>query len=163
MVVQSVVRLTGNLTTDVTKGISKTIGGVTYGIELLVKAVIGVLLNLSRNMKVITHKVIRNANEFTGKISRKIGKVVKVVPILGKPVAYVIKSTQKGIFYIVINLGNLTGKTLTSIGRVGKKTGNVLIFTLSTSSKLTRSAVRLSGKTVNKLLNQVKKRKKNKK
>jgi hypothetical protein len=98
-------------------------------------------------------------------IAKQLGNVVEIIPVLGKPTAYVVKGTGKGVYYVVTTVGNVAGKGLKTIGKLGKEASNVVVFTLVSTSDLTEDLLKEAGLTVKKvseLVNDKKKRRKSK-
>jgi ribosomal protein S6 len=79
------------------------------------------------------------------------GEVVEVIPILGKPTAYVIKGSARGVYYVVTSVGHVTGKSIRSVGRVGKEASDLVVFTISSASGATEKTLDEAGKVVKKV------------
>lgn len=148
---KSFLRSTGDIGKDLSKGLSKTVGGVTNGLEIIANGAGNTLKNLSKNLGITSVKVVSRLGDFGLKASKSLGDVVSVVPILGKPAAYVIKGSGKGVYYVVTSVGDVLGKSVRSIGRVGKDVSDLVVFTIASTSGATQKTIDEAGKAVKKV------------
>ena len=142
------VRTSGNIVDDLAKGLSKVIGGVTNGLEVVAGSVGSTLNDMSKNLEITSAKVISRVGDLGLKAAKELGEVVKVVPILGRPVAYVVKGTGRGVYYVVTTFGNLVGKGVRSIGRVGREASDLVVFTIASTSSATENTLKEAGRLV---------------
>ena len=143
---RNLVKGTGNLINDLAIGLSTIIGGVTNGLEIVTSKVGDVLQSFGGNLGIDSSKVFKRVGDLGVDISKKLGNIVEVVPILGNPVAYVVKGAGSGIYYVVTTVGNLTGQGITEVGKLGKKASNVVVFTVASASDATEGAIKEAGK-----------------
>ena len=66
-------------------------------------------------------------------IGEGLGKVVGVIPLLGKPSAYIVENAGKGIHYVVVGLGDVVGETAARVGTAAGDVGNLVVFTLASA------------------------------
>ena len=83
MVVQAAFKTSGNIVSDLISGLSKVIGGVSNGLELIAREVGNTLNQTSTQLAITSTKVIRNAGGLAPKTARTLGNVIQVIPILG--------------------------------------------------------------------------------
>lgn len=145
------VKTTGNIVNDLAKGMSKVIGGMTNGLEVVAKGAGNTLNNLSKNLEISSAKVLSRVGDLGLKASKELGSVIQIIPILGKPAAYVVKGTGRGVFYVVTSVGNVIGKSVRSVGRVGKEASDLVVFTIASTSNLTEKTLEEAGMTVKKM------------
>lgn len=157
------VKTSGNIVNDLAKGMSKVIGGMTNGLEVVAKGAGNTLNHLSKNLEISSAKVVSRVGDLGLKASKELGNVIQVIPILGKPAAYVVKGTGRGVFYVVTSVGNVIGKSVRSVGRVGKEASDLVVFTISSTSALTEKTLEEAGKTVRKVAHSLTNSKKTKK
>lgn len=148
---KSVVKTSGDIVNDLAKGLSNVIGGVTNGLEIVADGAGKTLNHLGKNLEITSVKVMSRVGNLGLKASKDLGDVVKVVPILGKPVAYVVKGAGKGIFYLVTSVGNVLGKSVSTVGRVGKEASDLVVFTIASTSSATENTIEEAGKVVSKV------------
>ncbi len=145
------VKTSGNITKDLAKGMSKIIGGMTNGLEIVAKTAGNTLDNLSKNLEISSAKVLSHVGDLGLKASKELGNVVQIIPILGKPSAYVVKGAGRGVYYVVTSVGNVVGKSVRSVGRVGKEVSDLVVFTISATSTLTEKTLEEAGDIVKKV------------
>lgn len=146
-----VVKTTGNIVNDLTTGLSKVIGGITNGLELVAKATGSTLNNLSKNLEITSVKVLSRVGDLGLSVSKDLGEVIQIVPILGKPSAYVVKGAGRGIYYVVTSVGNVVGKSVRTVGRVGKEASDLVVFTIASTSSATEKTIEEAGNIVKKV------------
>jgi hypothetical protein len=145
------VRTTGNIVNDLVTGLSKVIGGVTNGLELVAGAAGSTLNNLSKNLQITSVKVLSRVGDLGLTVSKDLGEVIQIVPILGKPTAYVVKGAGRGIYYVVTSVGNIVGKSVRTVGRVGKEATDLVVFTIASTSTATEKTIEEAGNIVKKV------------
>ena len=145
------VRTSGNIVNDLAKGLSKTIGGVTNGLEIVAEGIGSTLNELSKNLEITSAKVVSRVGDLGLTAAKELGDVIKVVPILGQPVAYVVKGTGRGVYYVVTSIGHVLGKGVRSIGRVSREASDLVVFTITSTSSATEKTIEEAGKTVKKV------------
>lgn len=148
---KSVVKTSGDIVNDLAKGLSKVIGGVTNGLEIVADGAGKTLNHLGKNLEITSVKVLSRVGNLGLKASKELGDVVKIVPILGKPVAFVVKGTGKGIFYLVTTVGSVLGKSVSTVGRVGKEASDLVVFTIASTSSATEKTIKEAGHVVSKV------------
>jgi hypothetical protein len=163
---KSVVKTSGDIVNDLAVGLSKSIGGVTNGLEIVADAAGKTLNTLSKNLEITSVDVFSRVGDLGLVAAKDLGDVVKVVPILGRPVAYVVKGAGRGIYYVVTSVGHVLGKSIATVGRVGKDVSDLVVFTIASTSAATEKTIEEAGEVVSKVahsLNNNKKTKKNRK
>ena len=161
-----IIKTSGNIANDLAKSLSNVIGGLTNGLEIITKTAGNTLNNLSKKLEITSVKTFKRVGHVGLKVSKELGDVVQVIPILGKPAAYVVKGSGRGVYYVVASVGHVIGKSIRTVGRVTKETSDLVVFTITSSSSATEKALKKSGKiikNVTKMVNGKKKTKKSKK
>lgn len=146
-----IIKTTGDITNDVTKGLSKSLGGLTNGLEIIANNAGLTLDKISKNLEVISVEVFPKVGNMGLETSKRLGNIIQVIPILGMPVAYIISGSAKGVYYIVTSIGNITGKAISSVGKVSKVTSDLIVFTISSTSNATQKTIDEAGNTVKKV------------
>jgi len=80
-----------------------------------------------------------------------LGNVIEIIPILGKPTAFVVKGAGQGVYYVVTSVGDVVGESIKTVGKIGKKASNVVVFTLISASDLTEETIKEAEKTIRKV------------
>ena len=148
---KTIIRTSGDVAVDLSKGLSKTLGGLTNGLEIITDAVGSTLDKISKNLEVGIIEVIPKAGDKGLEMSKKLGKVIQIIPILGNPVAFVVSGATKGVYYIVVSLGNVTGKSIRSTGKVVKTGSDLVVFTIHSTSTTTQSLMKEASDVVHKV------------
>jgi len=148
VVSKGLVRTSGNIVNDLAKGLSKVIGGLTNGLELVAKGAGDTLNDMSKNLEITSVDVLSKVGNLGLLVSKELGDVVKIIPILGNPTAYVVKGTGRGVYYVVTTVGNVVGKSIRSVGRVGKEVSDLAVFTIMSTSSATEKTIEEAGDIV---------------
>lgn len=130
--------------------------GIGKGIEELIIAVGDFSNKLGRSIGVVAQHVTEDIGMSTNRIARTLRNVVKKVPIVGRPSAYIVKGTGKGIYYVVVLVGytfNLVSKTT---GSVLKKISKVIVFRVTIETKITTDLIDYSTNLVESVLGRTK-------
>ena len=154
-VVKSAVKTSGDIVKDLADGLVEVIGGFTNGLEVVVNTVGDTLHTVSDKVAVRSVHTIKKVGDIAGDITNKLGKVVNVVPILGHPMAYVVKGAGKGVYYVITTIGHVVGKGVKTVGVAGKGATDLVVFTVSTASDVTEKVIGEAGETVKNVVHSV--------
>lgn len=160
---KSIVLTSGNIVEELTKALAGAIGGTSNGLEIIASRAGDTLGNVSDKLSLVSTKLFRGAGDITLDVAKQLGEIVRIIPILGRPMGYVVKGTGKGVYYVVASVGDLVGESIKTVGRIGRKAASVVVFTLVAASDLTEDTVREAGKVVKKVTELVNENKKNNK
>lgn len=145
---KSVIKTSGNIVDDISKGLANVIGGISYGLENVAEQAGKVLSSVSTDLAITSTKVFYRAGDLTYIIAKELGNIIAVVPILGRPTAYVVKGTGKGVFYLVTTVGNIAGEGIKTIGKLGTDVSNVVVFTIVSTKDVSQKVIREAGNIV---------------
>ena len=140
-------------------GLSKIIGGLSNGLELVAEKTGNTLKNMSKDLAISSTKVFHRVGDLGLTVSRQLGNVVEIVPILGKPTAFVVKGAGRGVYYVVTTVGNVTGKSIKTVGRIGEQVADIVVFTIVSTSNLTEKTLKETGNVVKRITHLVNGRK----
>ena len=76
-----------------------------------------------------TH-VFKGAGTLAKQLADNIGGAVRQIPYVGNATGYVVESAGGGVFHVILSVGKLIGSTSRRLGRVAKKTTDLVVFTL---------------------------------
>ena len=155
VITKNIVKTSGDIVKDLADGMVDIIGGFTNGLETIANVVGETINNISKTVALKTVQTSDKVGDFTFDIAKELGKVVKVVPLLGHPIAYVVEGTGKGVYYIVTSVGTLVGKGIQTVGTVSKGTTKLVVFTVATTSDTTESIVKEAGNIVSKIADKI--------
>jgi hypothetical protein len=145
---RSLIQTSGNIVNDLAQGLSKVIGGVSNGLELVAKDAGSTLNNLGKNLEIVSVKVVSRVGDLGLKASKDLGHIIEIIPILGKPAAFVVKGAGTGIYYVVTSVGHVVGKSVSTTGKLGKDVSDLVVFTIASASSATEKTVDEAGKVV---------------
>jgi hypothetical protein len=142
---KSVIKTSGNIVDDISKGLSNIIGGVSYGLETVAEGAGKVLNSLSTDLAITSTKVFYRAGDLGLTIANELGDIIAIVPILGRPTSYVVKGAGKGVFYLVTTVGNIAGEGIKTVGKLGSDVSNVVVFTIVSTKDVSQKVIREAG------------------
>lgn len=156
---KSFIKTSGNIVNDLALGLSNVIGGITNGLEIVAGKAGSTIQGMSDDVALVSTKVFKHVGDLGMNVAKGLGNVVEVIPILGRPTAYVVKGTGRGIYYVVTTVGDVAGETLKGVGKIGKRAGDVVVFTIVATSNLTEDTIKRAGKMVQRVTHMVNNRK----
>jgi hypothetical protein len=159
---KSVIKTSGNIVDDISKGLANVIGGVSYGLEVVAQGAGKVLSSISNDLAIVSTKVIHRAGDLTYTIAKDLGNIIAIVPILGRPTSYVVKGAGKGVYYLVTTVGNIAGEGIKTVGRLGTDVSNVVVFTIVSTKDVSQKVLREAGDIVKRVTHLVNNKKSNK-
>lgn len=157
---KSVIKTSGNIVDDISKGLANIIGGVSYGLETVAEGAGKVLNSLSSDLAITSTKVFYRAGDLGLTIANELGDIIAIVPILGRPTSYVVKGAGKGVFYLVSTVGNIAGEGIKTVGKLGTDVSNVVVFTIVSTKDVSQKVIREAGDIVKRIAHLVNNNKK---
>ena len=131
---------TSDLVGDLAKGIMMSISGVGRGTETLINSVGSLSNRLGKGINVVSQHVASGVGN-TNNVAKGLGKVVKKIPIVGRPTSYIVKGTGEGIYYVVVSVGDVVGMVGKTTGKTLKKTSKLIVFHLASGRELSSDIV----------------------
>ena len=126
------IELTGTAINELINIILHSVGMFTWGVTSFTDGAGNVTDNIMGNkIGVKTTQIFKDAGVTAKQASDSLGKVVKTIPLVGGTVAYVVERGGNGIYHVVVSVGNIIGNSSKKIGKVVKKTTDLIVFTLS--------------------------------
>ena len=146
---------TGDLIEQISIGLLKVLSGVATGISDAVEKVGDIANEFGEDVKVVSHTVSLGAGNLTKEIAGCLGSVVKVVPVVGAPTAYVVKGAGTGIYYVVMSVADVIGTVSTVAGKTVKTTSKAVVFTITSGKDIAGDAVSKANTLVKTVLGRV--------
>jgi len=128
--------------------VSSAVGGVDRSISEISKA-IG---KLGSSVHLVSKHATTGISKTTRNLTGNLGKIIKRVPIAGRPALYLIKGARKGVYHIMLTTANLVGFAARTVGRTSRKAGKVIIFTLTTTKNLGTEVLKDTNRVIKKIL-----------
>jgi len=151
-IIRNTLSATGDLVNDLSKAILSTLSGIGLGLETVVESIGDVGQKFGKDVSVVSRHISKGLGGTTKTIADSLGKVVKKVPIIGKPTSYIVKGAGKGVYYVVMSIDEIIGKISTMAGKTVKTASNVIIFTLASGKKVSRHVIKASSNTIKSVL-----------
>ena len=116
---------------DVVDALETVVNGLINGAGSVVDTAGSVTENVLTDLFDVkaTH-VFKGAGKLAKQLADNIGGVVRQIPYVGNATGYVVESAGGGVFHVILSVGNLIGSTSRRLGRVAKKTTDLVVFTL---------------------------------
>ena len=125
---------TGDLLNDLLTIVVRAIGTVSsvgeIGVDTIGKSARSMGTDV---LKVRTTQLFRGVGGTAQSIGEGLGKVVGMVPLLGKPTAYIVENVGKGVHYVVVRVGDALGDAAARVGNATGDVGNLVVFTLASA------------------------------
>tara|TARA_Y100001970_G_scaffold280883_1_gene390604 strand:- start:3767 stop:4369 length:603 start_codon:yes stop_codon:yes gene_type:complete len=144
--------LVNNLSTVMTK----TIHSVSSNSENIVNTIGNTMNQLGKDVQVVSNLFAVGLGTPIKDIANDFGKIVKKIPIVGGPSAYLVTTAGKGIYYVVLTLGDVVGLVGKHTGKLGKTATNVAVFVLVQGTGISNNVITDANKLVNKVLSRAK-------
>ena len=116
---------------DVVDALETVVNGLINGAGSVVDTAGSVTENVLTDLFDVkaTH-VFKGAGKLAKQLADNIGGVVRQIPYVGNATGYVVESAGGGVFHVILSVGKLIGSTSRRLGRVAKKTTDLVVFTL---------------------------------
>ena len=120
-----------NFSKDVVDALETVVNGLINGAGSVVDTAGSVTENVLTDLFDVkaTH-VFKGAGKLAKQLADNIGGVVRQIPYVGNATGYVVESAGGGVFHVILSVGKLIGSTSRRLGRVAKKTTDLVVFTL---------------------------------
>lgn len=148
---------TTKLIEELSLGVLSLLTGAATGVESALLTIGNMASGLGEDVKVISKTAAEGVGDVTQQVATGLGSIVKPIPIVGGPTAYLVKGAGTGIYYIVISVADVIGTVSTVAGKTVKATGKVLVFTLASGREVATNVVEKSNKLVDTVLGRVNK------
>ena len=129
----AVLRFTGSVMNDVLSAAMQGIAIITESIETIAQKSGAAAENLGTDvLQVRATQVFDGLGSSAHRVGKALGDVISTVPLVGGPTAYVVRSVDKGVHYIVVKAGELTGTITSRVGQTVRQVGDIVVFTVAT-------------------------------
>ena len=104
----------------------------------------------------MSESIAEGVGDVSMTVAEGLGKIVKEIPVVGRPSAFLVKGTGKGVYYVVLSLSDIVGYVGKTIGKTVKTTGKVIVFTLTSGTDISTETIMDANKVVKNVLDRVK-------
>ena len=147
---------TGNVVGDLSRAVLGSLTGIAKGLEDVILNIGDSADSLGESVAVVSESIAEGVGDVTVTVAEGLGKIVKEIPIVGRPSAFLVRGTGQGVFYVVLSLSDVVGYVGKTIGKTVKTTGKVIVFTLTSGTDISTSTINDANKIVKKVLDRVK-------
>ena len=138
--------------TNISRAIYTSVSSATEGVEYSISEISRAIGKLGKSVHLVSKHAATGVSRTTGNLTGNLGKIIKRVPIAGRPALYLIKGAQKGVYHIMLTTTNLVGFATRTVRRTSRKAGKVIIFTLTTSKKLGKNILKDTNRVIKQIL-----------
>jgi hypothetical protein len=124
-----------SLTTDFIDALQDVVSGLVDGASTVVRTTGDVTEQLlTQVFDVRATHVFDGAGKLARQIAQDISGVVRKIPYVGKASGYVVESVGGGVYHVILSVGALVGSASRRLGKIAKKTSDLVVFTLGSSN-----------------------------
>lgn len=119
---------------DVAQEVVNTLTTITSGIVSGASAVVDTAGNISERVgdmcEVYATQVFKGAGSLAMTVADQLGKVLRVIPVVGGSVGYLVESTGGGVYHVIVVVGKVSSSAMKRVGKVVKKSTDLVVYTL---------------------------------
>jgi hypothetical protein len=124
-----------SLTTDFIDALQDVMSGLVDGASTVVRTTGDVTEQLlTQVFDVRSTRVFNGAGKLARQIANDISGVVRRIPYVGQASGYVVESVGGGVYHVILSVGALVGSASRRLGKIAKKTSDLVVFTLGSSN-----------------------------
>ena len=138
--------------TNISRAIYSSVSSATKGVENSIAEISRAITKLGKSVHLVSKHATTGVSKTTRNITGNLGRIIKRVPIAGRPAVYLIKGAQKGVYHIMLTTANLVGFGARTVGRTSRKAGKIIIFTLTTTKNLGKNILKDTNRVIKKIL-----------
>jgi hypothetical protein len=132
----NVVQMSGEVFNDLVNVVLSTVNGVVDSVNTVTRTTGDVVDKVvGDTIGVKTTQIFKNVGSAAKDVSDSLGRIVQVIPLVGGPVAYVVKRTGDGVYHVIVSVGNIAGSSAKKVGEITKKSSDLIVFTLAAGQK----------------------------
>ena len=125
---------TGNVISDLLAVVMQAIRVLTRSAEVGLHTVGTTAQTLGDDiLKVHATQLFRGVAMSAKQVSEGLGNVIGLVPLLGKPSAYLVEHAGTGVHYVVTKVGDALGEVSSRTGRAARDASNLVVFTVASA------------------------------
>ena len=144
--------------TNISRAIYSSVSSVTTGVENSISEISSAISKLGKSVHLVSKHIGTGATKTTKNLTKNLGKIIRRVPIAGRPALYLIKGVERGVYHVVLSTTDLVGFATRSVGRTSRKAGKIIVFTLTTTKKLGTRILKDTNRVIKKILKRTRRR-----
>ena len=141
-----------DFTTDVAQEVVNTLttitGGIVSGANAIVDTAGQVTEQLGDMFEVYATQVFKGAGGVAKTVADQLGNVIRVIPVVGGSVGYLVESAGGGVYHVIVAVGTVGSLAVKRVGKVAKRSTDLVVYTL----KMGDGEIRDVGTEVNDLV-----------
>ena len=151
---RSAYNFTNQVSQEIVHALTSVVDGLVDGASAIVDTTGRIIEHTSTTFDVNATHVFKGAGGLAKQCADGLGTVIRKVPGVGGPVAYVVESVGGGVYHVVVTVGTLAGSAVKRTGKVARKGTDLIVYTL----KEGQGTVDETGATVRELVGRLKMR-----
>lgn len=137
---------------EVIHALTNVVGGLVDGACSIVDTTGSLVDVAGTKLDVYATQVFKGAGGLAKQCADSLGNVIRHVPGVGGPVAYVVESAGGGVYHVVVKVGSFASSVVKRTGQVVHKSSDLIVYTL----KEGKGAVGDTGTTITELVDRLK-------
>ena len=151
--VTNTVEFTGDVVNEFVNTVLNTVGGVLDGVSTLTTTTADIFNTVVHDVVgVRTSQFFDGVGDISHQVSEKLGDIIAEVPLVGGPVAYVVKRGGDGVYHVVVSVGSLVETSTRRVSDAVRQTAGLVVFTLTAGKDQLLEVGRRVTETVSTLL-----------
>lgn len=145
------VDFTSDVAQEVVHALSTIASGLVYGANTAVNTVGDITNQFGEFFDLYATQVFKGAGNVVKSISDQLGSVLRVVPLVGGGMAYVVEGAGGGVYHVLVEVGALGSKVVKRTGRIVKQSTDLVVYTLTMGDGVVKDATHETSDLVKRL------------
>ena len=125
------VDFTSDVVQEVVHALTSIAGGLVYGANTIIDTAGDVTNQFGELFDLYATQVFKGAGDVVKTISDQLGRVLRVVPLVGGGMAYVVEGAGGGVYHVLVAVGTLGSRAVKRTGKVVKQSTDLVVYTLT--------------------------------
>lgn len=145
------VDFTSDVVHEVVHALSTIAGGVVYSANTVVDTAGDITNQFGELFDLYATQVFKGAGDVVKTISDELGRVLRVVPLVGGGMAYVVEGAGGGVYHVLVAVGTLSSRAVKRTGKVVKQSTDLVVYTLTMGDGVVKDTVEEANDLVTRL------------
>ena len=145
------VDFTSDVVHEVVHALSTIAGGVVYSANTVVDTAGDITNQFGELFDLYATQVFKGAGDVVKTISDELGRVLRVVPLVGGGMAYVVEGAGGGVYHVLVAVGTLGSRAVKRTGKVVKQSTDLVVYTLTMGDGVVKDTVEEANDLVTRL------------
>jgi len=154
-VLTQAVDFTSDIAQEVVHALTAITGGLVYGANTVVNTAGDVTNQFGELFELYATQVFKGAGDVVKTISDQLGRVLRMIPLVGGGMAYVVEGTGGGVYHVLVAVGTLGSRAVKRTGKVVKQSSDLVVYTLTMGDGVVKDTGNEANDLVNRLANTI--------